>query len=80
MDSWKAGNRSSIYRQGGSHTDTNTKSRHYENVVRPNLVPRPPPRLYLAAVEKSRGKAVDTFLHGCEIKSGWRPGYEVSKT
>ena len=26
-----------------------------------------PPRLYLAAVEKS-----------CEIKSGWRPGYEVS--
>ena len=32
-----------------------------------NLVPRPPPRLYLAAVEISRG---------CEIKSGWRPGYE----
>ena len=34
-----------------------------------NLVPRPPPRLYLAAVA--------AFLHGCEIKSGWRPGYEV---
>ena len=39
----------------------------------PNLVPRPPPRFYLAAVEKSRGK-----LHSCEIKSGWRPGYEVN--
>ena len=35
-----------------------------------NLVPRPPPRLlnYLAA---------PAFLHGCKIKSGWRPGYEV---
>ena len=21
-----------------------------------------------------------TFLHGCEIKSGWRPGYEVNTT
>ena len=29
------------------------------------LVPRPPPRFYLAAV-----------LHGCEIKSGRRPGNE----
>ena len=37
-----------------------------------NLVPRPPPRLYLAAVELA-----PAFLHGCEIKSGWRPGYEV---
>ena len=36
-----------------------------------SLVPRPPPRLYLAAVEKS-------FLHGCEIKSGRRPGNEAS--
>ena len=31
-----------------------------------SLVPRPPPRLYLAAVEKS-----------CEIKSGQRPGNEA---
>ena len=37
-----------------------------------NLVPR----LYLAAVEISQGKL--TYLHGCEIKSGWRPGYEVT--
>ena len=33
-----------------------------------SLVPRPPPRLYLAAVE----------IHGCEIKSGRRPGNEAS--
>ena len=43
-----------------------------------NLVPRPPPRLYLAAVEKPQA-STQTFLHGCEIKSGWRPGYEVNQ-
>ena len=36
-------------------------------IVQANLVPRPPPRLNLAAVE--------AYL---QIKSGWRPGYEVS--
>ena len=36
-----------------------------------SLVPRPPPRLYLVAVE---------FLHGCEIKSGRRPGNEANHT
>ena len=43
----------------------------YLRACPPNLVPRPPPRHYLAA---------PTFLHGCEIKSGWRPGYEVMPT
>ena len=39
--------------------------------VHTNLVPRPPPTLYLAAVEKSLAPA---FLHGCEIKCGC-PGF-----
>ena len=36
------------------------------------MQPRPPPRFYLAAVEKNR--------HGCEIKSGQRPGNEANAT
>ena len=40
-----------------------------------NLVPRPPPRLYLAAVEKSQ-----TFLHSCEIKSGLGTRLALSST
>ena len=39
-------------------------------VLLTSLVPRPPPRFYLAAMEKN--------LHGCEIKSGWRPWNEAS--
>ena len=35
-----------------------------------SLIPRPPPRFYLAAVE--------IFLHSCKIKSGRRPGNEAS--
>ena len=43
----------------------------YENRVHTSLVPRPPPRL----LSRSRGEK--TFLHGCEIKSGQRPGNEA---
>ena len=42
----------------------------------PSHVPRFLPRFYLAAVEKN-SKVSDTFLHGCEIKSGRRPGNEA---
>ena len=40
---------------------------------RSSSVPRSLPRFYLAAVEKK------IFLHGCEIKSGRRPGNEARK-
>ena len=38
-----------------------------------SLVPRPPPRFYLAAMKKSV-RNFPILLHGCKIKSGQRPG------
>ena len=40
----------------------------------PSIVPRPLPRFYLAAMEKN------LFLHGCETKSGQRPGNEATSS
>ena len=37
-----------------------------------SLIPKPPPRFYLAAV------AAMCTLHSCEIKSGRRPGNEAT--
>ena len=37
------------------------------------LVPRPPPRFYLTAMEKSV-RNLSILLHGCKKKSGQRPG------
>ena len=45
---------------------------------RTSLVPRPLPRFFfLAAMEKNREILI--FLHGCEIKSGQRPGDEARR-
>ena len=40
----------------------------------PSLIPSPPPRFYLAAVEKNQ----EIFLHGCKLKSGWRLGNKAN--
>jgi len=46
---------------------------HQKQVIL-SLVPRPPPRFCLAAVEKNWEPI---FLHGYKIKSGWRLGNEA---
>ena len=41
------------------------------------LVPRPPPRFILQQWRFGLSRSRGDFLHGCEIKSGWRHGNEA---
>ena len=47
--------------------------------LHPDFISQPWRKAGTQTLSRSRGEK-PAFLYGCEIKSGWRPGYEVIET